>query len=222
MWNAISSMIIKAADNMNRGAENAATSSGEGSNGQDYQISSGVEDKGSAVGTGGGGYTPSEQDMSGAEKAQSSIKGVTDIAKTAVSNIGQKEEKTEGEEEEKSAGGIGGAGAITSDERLKRIFGENPDAIKCFSKLESIKFTYNDKAKEIHPEGENGVDNDTHYGVKAQELEENPYTKSAVSEDAEGFKQIDPKELTAANTAVISEICRRLLLIEKVLGLEVK
>jgi hypothetical protein len=43
-----------------------------------------------------------------------------------------------------------------------------------------------------------------------------------VKEDAEGNKEIDTKELTAANTAVISEICKRLDAIEKILGIEVR
>ena len=60
----------------------------------------------------------------------------------------------------------------SSDERLKNIFGDNEDAIKAFAKINAIEFTYNDKAKEI-PNGEsNGVDDDKHFGVKAQELAE--------------------------------------------------
>jgi hypothetical protein len=109
-----------------------------------------------------------------------------------------------------------------SDERLKNIFGDNEDAIKCFAKIDAIKFTYNDKAKELDPTGEKGVDDDVHYGVKAQDLEENPLTKSVVKEDEQGNKMIDTKELTAANSAVISEICKRLQVIENILGIEVK
>lgn len=109
----------------------------------------------------------------------------------------------------------------TSDERLKNIFGDNEDAIKAFAKIDSIQFVYNNKAKEIHPGEENGVDSDVHYGVKAQDLEKNPLTASAVSEDASGYKQVDPAELTMANSAVISDICKRLLMIEKVLGIKV-
>jgi hypothetical protein len=108
-----------------------------------------------------------------------------------------------------------------SDERLKNIFGDNEDAIKCFAKIDAIKFTYNDKAKELDPTGEKGVDDDVHYGVKAQDLEENPLTKSAVKEDEQGNKMIDTKELTAANSAVISEICKRLEIIENILGIKV-
>ena len=108
-----------------------------------------------------------------------------------------------------------------SDERLKNIFGEDEDAIKCFAKINAIKFTYNDKAKEIHPNEENGVDDDIHFGVKAQDLEKNPLTRSAVSEDASGYKQVDPAELTMANSAVISELCKRIEILEKILGVKV-
>ena len=109
-----------------------------------------------------------------------------------------------------------------SDERLKNIFGDNEDAIKAFSKINAIEFTYNDKAKEI-PDGEaKGIDDDVHYGVKAQDIAENPLTESAVIKDPiSDYLMIDTKELTTANTAIISEICKRILMIEKVLGIKV-
>jgi len=130
------------------------------------------------------------------------------------------------------AGDMGGAGAdmgdmadaadAASDERLKRIFGDNEDAIKCFANINAIKFVYNDKAHDIPGSEEKGVDNDPHYGVKAQELAENPLTQTAVSKDPiSEYLQVDTKELTMANTAIISEICKRILIIEKVLGIKV-
>jgi hypothetical protein len=202
--NAISNMIIKAADNMNRGVENASEA-GEGNNGVDYSNVS----TGSEGGSVGGGYQkPEEQDTSGTQGVSNAISKIADAGKDALSNIGNNEE------EKKEDG-------TTSDERLKRIFGDNEDAIKAFAKLDSIKFTYNDKAKEIHPNEENGVDDDLHYGIKAQDLEKNPFTAAVVSKDPEGYKQIDPAELTAANTGVVAEICKRLLIIEKVLGIKV-
>ena len=116
----------------------------------------------------------------------------------------------------------GDAADTSSDERLKRIFGDNEDAIKCFANINAIKFTYNDKAHDIPGGEDKGVDNDPHYGVKAQELAENPLTESAVSKDPiSEYLQVDTKELTMANTAIISEICKRILIIEKVLGIKV-
>ena len=116
----------------------------------------------------------------------------------------------------------GDAADAASDERLKRIFGDNEDAIKCFANINAIKFTYNDTAHDIPGSEDKGVDNDPHYGVKAQELAENPLTESAVSKDPiSEYLQVDTKELTMANTAIISEICKRILIIEKVLGIKV-
>ena len=116
----------------------------------------------------------------------------------------------------------GDAADAASDERLKRIFGDNEDAIKRFANINAIKFTYNDKAHDIPGGEDKGIDNDPHYGVKAQELAENPLTQTAVSKDPiSEYLQVDTKELTMANTAIISEICKRILIIEKVLGIKV-
>lgn len=116
----------------------------------------------------------------------------------------------------------GDAADAASDERLKNIFGDNEDAIKCFARINAIEFTYNDKAKDIPGGEEKGIDDDAHYGVKAQELAENPLTESAVKRDPiSDYLTIDIKELTTANTAIISEICKRILAIEKILGIKV-
>ena len=120
------------------------------------------------------------------------------------------------------AGDMADAADAASDERLKRIFGDNEDAIKCFANINAIKFTYNDTAHDIPGSEDKGVDNDPHYGVKAQELAENPLTQTAVTKDPiSEYLQVDTKELTMANTAIISEICKRILIIEKVLGIKV-
>lgn len=109
----------------------------------------------------------------------------------------------------------------SSDERLKNIFGDNEDIIKLFSKINAIEFKYNDKAHDIPGGEEKGIDEDLHLGIKAQDLEKSPLTASAVSEDESGNKIVDTKELTMANSAVISEICKRLEAIEKVLDIKV-
>jgi hypothetical protein len=58
--------------------------------------------------------------------------------------------------------------------------------------------------------------------VKAQELAENPLTQTVVKKDPlSDYLEVDTKELTMANTAIISEICKRILIIEKVLGIKV-
>lgn len=124
-----------------------------------------------------------------------------------------------------SAGDMGDmadAADAASDERLKRIFGDNEDAIQAFAKINAIKFVYNDKAKELSNSELKGVDTDPHYGVKAQDLAKNPLTETVVSKDPiSDYLEVDTKELTMANTAIISEICKRILMIEKVLGIKV-
>ena len=208
MWaNAIANMIIKASDNINRGAENT-TKAGEGNNGQDYQIATG--DTGSSGG-GGSGYTPTEQDTSGVEGASGNMSKLASMGKDALSNVGKNNEEKPNDESQPE----------TSDERLKNIFGDNEDIIKIFSKIDAIQFTYKDKAHEIPNAEERGVDDDLHYGIKAQDLEKNPLTKSAVVEDEQGNKLVDTKELTTINSAVLSEICKRLEAIEKILGIKV-
>ena len=219
-WSAISNMIIKAADNMNRGVENAGKA-GEGNNGVDYSNVDSGETENTSGGAVAGYKQGATQDTTAAQTAGANMSKLADMGKDAISNIGTKKEGETSEEPTKTEGAGGMPNPTSSDERLKRIFGDNPDAIEAFARLDSIKFTYNDKAKEIHPNEENGVDNDQHYGIKAQDLEKNPYTTAVVSEDPNGYKQIDPAELTSANTAVIAEICKRLLIIEKVLGIKV-
>lgn len=237
-WSAISNMIIKAADNMNRGVENAGKA-GDGTNGVDYSnVDTGAEGAGSTGGGVGGYQKPEEQDTGGVESTTSAVKGMANMAKDAITNIGSKGGDTGGEEgqqdesqKDNEGGNTKGIGSNLniggmkmpkdSDERLKNIFGEDEDAIKCFAKINAIKFTYNDKAKEVHPGKENGVDDDVHYGVKAQDLLKNPLTESAVSKDASGYLQVDPSELTMANSAVISELCKRIEILEKILGVKV-
>lgn len=201
MFNAISNMIIKAADNMNRGVENA-TQAGEGNNGQNYQSNAAdnFADKASQVGQ-DAAQKIAESQKKDEPQSNSVVPNPTDILNQQPDDVSQK--------------------GLSSDERLKRIFGESAP-IDCFAKIDAIQFTYNDKAKEVHPDEENGVDNDPHFGVKAQDLEKNPLTASAVSKDADGYLQVNPGELTMANTAVISEICKHLKVIEKILGVKVE
>ena len=219
MWaNAISNMIIKAADNINRGAETASKTE-SGSNGQNYQTETSDVSGGSGGGSDiSGGYTaPEAQDTSAASNATNNVtKAIDNIKGQVMNNIGG--DKGEGGDDNKEDAV---EGATTSDERLKNIFGDNEDIIKVFAKIDAIQFTYKDKAHNI-PDAENrGVDDDLHYGIKAQDLEKNPMTASAVVEDEQGNKLVDTKELTTINSAVISEICKRLEIIEKVLGIKV-
>lgn len=218
-----------------------ASKAGEGNNGVDYSnLDAGSEGgEGGGIASVGSGYQkPSAQSTSGTSAVTSNAGNIVSSGKDIVSSFANKNKSatpTEGEKDEEeeedtqnavnmlgsSSGGMN-MGSL-SDERLKRIFGEdNEDAIKAFSKIDAIKFQYNDKAKEIYPDGEKNVDDDPHYGVKAQDLQKNPYTASTVQKDPEsGYLNVNTQELTMANSAVISDICKRLLAIENILGIKV-
>lgn len=118
-----------------------------------------------------------------------------------------------------ASAGAGAAAAAASDERLKRVCGDNADLIDLFSKIGSYEFNYNDKAKALNPNGENHVDNKRHVGVMAQELEKNPATNAVINTDKNGYKTVDTVQLTLTNTAVLADVCRRLEALEKRLGI---
>lgn len=108
-----------------------------------------------------------------------------------------------------------GNNILSSDEELKKIYGDNlaDSLIENFAKINAIDFSYTDEAKKEY-NGENAVDDEEHIGIKAQELEENPATKGVVKTDENGNKEVDTRHLTAANTAVLSELSRRVLTLE--------
>lgn len=236
MWGQIAQAIAKVYGENEATKRNAVdkvaqtAKAGDGNNGVDYSnIDAGSEGGGSGgVASVGSGYQkPDEQDTSATNATTKAVESLASVGKDALSSLGKNKEP-EGDDDKKEAaegamsnmGDMGGS-VPNSDERLKRIFGDDEDAIKAFSKINAIKFEYNDKAKEIHPNGEHQVDNDPHYGVKAQDLLENPLTASTVEKDESGYLAVNTPELTMANSAVISEICKRLLIIEKVLGIKV-
>jgi hypothetical protein len=246
MWGQIAQAIAKVYGENEETKRNAinkvsdASKAGEGNNGADYSnLDAGSEGgEGGGIASVGSGYQkPSAQNTSGTSAVASNAGNIVSSGKEIVSSFANKDKGTtpaEGEKDEEeeedtqnavnmlgSSGGGMDFGSM-SDERLKRIFGDNEDAIKAFSKIDSIKFEYNDKAKELYPEGEKNVDSDPHYGVKAQDLQKNPYTASTVQEDPDtGYLNVNTQELTMANSAVISDICKRLLAIEKILGVKV-
>ncbi len=246
MWGQIAQAIAKVYGENEETKRNAinkvsdAAKAGDGNNGVDYSnLDAGSEGgEGGGIASVGSGYQkPSAQNTSGASSITNNASNLVSTGKDIAStfaNKGKSATPAEGEKDEEeeedtqnavnmlgsSSGGMN-MGSL-SDERLKRIFGDNEDAIKAFSKIDSIKFEYNDKAKELYPEGEKNVDSDPHYGVKAQDLKNNPYTASTVQTDPNtGYLNVNTQELTMANSAVISDICKRLLAIENILGIKV-
>ena len=99
-----------------------------------------------------------------------------------------------------------------TDERIGELFGT--DLVELFSRLNAYKFKYKPEALELY-DGTKGVDDGTNIGVMAQELEQNPVTQNVVCEDENGYKNIEVGKLTAADTAVLSDVCKRLIDIEK-------
>lgn len=233
MWGQIAQAIAKVYGENEATKRNAVdkvaqtAEAGDGNNGVDYSNVAGAEKSGGGGQSSGGYQKPTEQDTSATNATTKAAGSLASIGKDALSKL-EKNKEPEGDDDKKEAAedamssmsDMGGS-VPTSDERLKRIFGDDEDAIKCFAKIDAIKFEYNDKAKEIHPNGEHQVDNDPHYGVKAQDLLENPLTASTVEKDESGYLAVNTPELTMANSAIISEICKRLLIIEKVLGIKV-
>lgn len=109
------------------------------------------------------------------------------------------------------AGQVAQIGAMAaSDERLKKIFGEKDcdRVIDLMSKINAIEFVYTDGAQDKY-DGSMNVDDDTHVGVSAQELEKNPLTQAAV-EEVNGDKMVNTAELTTINTASISALAKEI------------
>lgn len=113
------------------------------------------------------------------------------------------------------SGGLKGAAtlvgaAIASDETLKNLYPDmGEDILNAFRKIRSCEFTYTPEAVEktkveILP----GVDEDTHMGVSAQDVE--AVLPEAVVDNGSGHKLVDTKEMTMANTAAIAELARQL------------
>ena len=107
---------------------------------------------------------------------------------------------------------------MVGNDRLKELFNGNDDIVDAFSKLNAYEFKYTPEALDLY-EGTKGVDEGTNIGVMAQELEANPVTQNTVVEDENGYKNIEVGKLAAADTAVLSDVCKRLLAIEEKLGI---
>lgn len=97
-------------------------------------------------------------------------------------------------------------------ERLNKLFNDN-DIVELFSRIGSYEFKYTPEAQEMYGE-EVGVDDGTNIGVMAQELEANPVTENVVSENEDGYKMLDTRKLAATDTAVLADVCRRLIALE--------
>lgn len=163
---------------------------------QMQQVGSGIGNMGSIIGGAKKNGSETEASASDTDKATTDTdKATTDTA-------------------EKSADGG------KSDENLKDlsdVLGMDSDiALRWMSEIKPISFTYTPEAQRLYAGENKGVDDKQHFGVKAQDLEKNPMTAATVSTDEKGFKEVDTRHLTFADTAMIS------ILSEKIQQLEAK
>lgn len=102
------------------------------------------------------------------------------------------------------------AAKAASDEDMKTSIDTDvrDELLDEMSNVKPFHFYYKPEMQEIDTTG--SVDTDPHIGVKAQDLEAQPLLSSVVSEAENGFKQIDIKEMTLANTAAISALISKL------------
>ena len=174
-----------------------------------------------AQGGGSGGAAAAKPASSGANLA-SAVKDIAGLTKDKSSEDKATEEATEEAEKAKEATKetteeVAEGDKIISDCRLKELFGTD-DIVKLFSHINSYEFKYTPKALRLY-NGTKGVDEGTNIGVMAQELEENPVTENTVIDDENGYKNIETNKLAAADTAVLADVCKRLIAIEEKLGI---
>lgn len=170
---------------------------------------------------GGSGAAAAKPASSGASLA-SAVKDIAGLTKDKSSEDKAAEEATEEAEKAKEATKetteeVAEGDKIISDCRLKELFGTD-DIVKLFSHINSYEFKYTPKALRLY-NGTKGVDEGTNIGVMAQELEENPVTENTVIDDENGYKNIETNKLAAADTAVLADVCKRLIAIEEKLGI---
>ena len=208
MWGAIVQAIDHAMGRMNEGMGSgikvAESQSGGGSGAAMAKPASSGTNLASAV-----------KDIAGLTKDKSSEDKATEEATKEAEKA--KEATKETTEEVAEGAGKAEDATIISDCRLKELFGTD-DIVKLFSHINSYEFKYTPKALRLY-NGTKGVDEGTNIGVMAQELEENPVTENTVIDDENGYKNIETNKLAAADTAVLADVCKRLIAIEEKLGI---
>lgn len=112
-----------------------------------------------------------------------------------------------------TAGSVATSVASMSDERCK-VSEETPkDISKCLADIDAYIFKYKNKPQEEKP---CLTDDSLHIGVMAQELEQNPVLKDVVHETEDGLKTVDTQSLTMTNTALLSDLAKRLERLEQI------
>ena len=107
-------------------------------------------------------------------------------------------------------------GTLKNKEKIERLF-QNDNAIKAFSDIDAYVYKYNQKAQDTYA-GEKGVDDSTHFGPIAQDLAKNPVTSGTVHRDESGYLTVDTRQLALTNTAMISQLARKIEELEERIG----
>lgn len=87
----------------------------------------------------------------------------------------------------------------------RKAFFEDSPILEDYSNIEAYVYDYNDKAKQLDIPG---VDDKTHFGVMAQDLESKESTEGTVLEGDDGYLEINANQLAVTNAAAISELTR--------------
>lgn len=138
------------------------------------------------------GVTFADQfNMGGNGKGSSeNISGIINMVKTAKAAKAAKAASDENAKDEISTDNVG-------DELIEEM-----------AQVKPFHFYYKPEVAEIDDTG--SIDSDPHIGIKAQDLESQPLLNSIVSENDNGLKEIDIKEMTLANSAAISALINKL------------
>ena len=107
-------------------------------------------------------------------------------------------------------------GTLKNKEKIEKLF-QNDNAIKAFSDIDAYVYKYNQEAQNNYA-GEKGVDDEIHFGPIAQDLAKNPVTSGTVHPDENGYLTVDTRQLTLTNTAMISQLARKIEELEERIG----
>jgi hypothetical protein len=97
----------------------------------------------------------------------------------------------------------------------KETVESNGGIIPMMAQIDSYLYKYKPEAQEEYA-GTGMMNNDTNLGVIAEQMNENPLTKPAVTTDEKGNLALDGGRLSSINTAVISELCRKVMELESI------
>lgn len=104
---------------------------------------------------------------------------------------------------------------VMSDENLKEDIHEAGGIIPEFAEIDSYLYKYKPEAQEQYA-GTGRVNDENNFGIMAQDLQQNPLTQATVIEDENGNLSVDGSRLATVNTAVISELCRKVMELENI------